>query len=1112
MKYRAGERRKAIEYEKAITEWWKKHKTFEQSVSERPIDKSYVFYDGPPFITGNPHHGTLLSSIVKDAVPRYWTMNGYRVERRWGWDCHGLPAENFVEKQLGITDRRDIGTKWSLEDYIIKARESMVANSETWRSTIDRVGRWVDFDNCYRTMNKDFMESVWWAFKQLYDAGKIYEGRKVLMYDTKFATPVSKAEVTMDNDAYQTVTDPSAYVKFKLSSQEISKYVHSRPSATNEERGSEVPPVTTGGHERVEDESYLKSPVYMLAWTTTPWTLMANRALAVNKDLDYVAVRVEGEIYIAAKCRLKDVFKDVNYELITTTGDVPGRVPAEHPKGGAVGRKGTAGPVVTIKGSDLAGLKYESLDGTICQVFTADFVGDAEGTGIVHIAPAYGEDDYELYKQHEGEIDFVDTLDENGYYVKKYADKLHALGMRDTDEHGIQIWAGNKFIAKVLEQQGIIYKIEYIQHEYPFNPRSKERIMYRAFPSWFFDIEGQKPLMLAENEHVNWFPGYLKHGRFAKNIEAAPDWNLSRDRFWATAMPVWKGEKTGAIKVFGSYKELEEFSGQTLDDYHRPWVDEIEFDAYVIDGPTKSEDGFSRPSATNEERGSEVSPVTTGGHERVEKKPSSTSGGTLDHFVRIDKVLDCWFESGSMPFAQLHYPFENKEKFEHNYPADFIVEYVGQVRAWFYYVHAVNTTLAEIGAFGDKAKKGHKNAYKNVITTGTLAGNDGRKMSKSLGNFTDPNELMDQYSADALRFLLLSSPVLSGEDFALLDKDVSDVHRKLNMLWNVYDFFTTYAEVEDIDSEGFESIYFETVRDNGSGISEEPRNDRRDEASRKINASNPMDRWIILRAHQLRDEITEGMEEYNIPKALSGVLLFIDDLSNWYVRRSRRRFSKNPDHADKLSAFSTLYSMLELTAILLAPFTPFLSEELYQKLTGKNTSVHLLDWPGQLKPSSTETVLSDMAHTRQIITDALALRMQKSDTEEQIKIRQPLSKLTYDGDKLDEFYEQIIADEVNVKKVTHGKKFTLDKTITKELKEEGRAREIIRAVQAARKHAGLRQDNQIRLSLSCNLPKGHEDFIKSEVGAIEINNTGDYAHDEIAKISGDNVTISLEKL
>ena len=1000
MKYRAGSRRKAIEYEKSLTEWWKKNKTFEKSVENRPIDKSYVFYDGPPFITGNPHHGTLLSSIVKDAVPRYWTMNGYRVERRWGWDCHGLPAENFVEKQLGITDRRDIGTKWSLEDYIIKARESMVANSETWRSTIDRVGRWVDFDNCYRTMNKDYMESVWWAFKQLYEAGKIYEGRKVLMYDTKFATPVSKAEVTMDNDAYQTVTDPSAYVKFKLvdadSGNSLSRGIRDNGSGRSEEPRND-------GRDEASRERAIPESAYMLAWTTTPWTLMANRALAVSKSLDYGIYNINGENLIAASKLATKLFGN----------DIK--------------------PVQTLKGSELKGLHYESLDGTICQVFTADFVGDEEGTGIVHIAPAYGEDDYNLYQANEDVMEFVDTLDENGYYLPEYADKLHQLGVRDTDEYGIQIWAANKFIAKVLEEKGIVYKIEYIQHEYPFNPRSKERIMYRAFPSWFFDIDSQKQMMLEENEHINWFPAYLKHGRFAKNIEAAPDWNLSRDRFWATAMPVWKS-KEGTVLVIGSYDELKQYSGKELDDYHRPWVDEIEFDYQG------------------------------------------------EHFKRIDKVLDCWFESGSMPFAELHYPFENKEKFERNYPADFIVEYVGQVRAWFYYVHAVNTALAEIGAFGDEAKTGHKNAYKNVITTGTLAGNDGRKMSKSLGNYTDPNILMDQYSADALRFLLLSSPVLSGEDYALLDKDVSDVNRKLSMIWNVYDFFTTYAEVEGIDSDDLQ----------------EP------------GTTNPLDIWIVSRIYQLRSEITAGMEEYNLPKALEGVLEFVDDMSNWFVRRSRRRFSKNDNQDDKHQAFATLHYVLIYLSELLAPFTPFLAEELYQKMTSKEESVHLLDWP---KAGETnQEVLENMQRTRQIITDALALRMQKSDTEEQVKIRQPLSRLTYGGDKLDEFYEQIIADEVNVKSVEHADALTLDKTLTKELQAEGKVREIIRAVQSARKHAGLRQDDKIKLSLTCDLPHGYTELIQSEVGAIEVVKNANFTHDEIASINGENITISLEKL
>ena len=964
MKYKAGSRRRAVEYEKALVEWWKKNKTFERSVEQRPIDQSYVFYDGPPFITGMPHHGTLLSSIVKDAVPRYWTMRGKRVERRWGWDCHGLPAENFVEKQLGITDRREIGTKWSLEDYILKARESMVANSETWEGTIERIGRWVNFRGAYRTMDKDFMESVWWAFKTLYEKGKIYEGRKVLMYDTKFATPVSKSEVTMDNDAYQTVTDPSAYTRFKLTAQ--------------------------------------AQPVYLLAWTTTPWTLPANLALAVKPELEYAAVRVSGEegVMILAASLLEKVLKGAEYEVVRTG----------------------------IKGAELAGLEYEPLFKNLEQVepesyhvLAAEFVSDTEGTGIVHIAPAYGEDDYALAQGHQ--VGFADVLDENGYYLPEMAEQLHQLGVRDTDEHGVHVWAANKFIAKCLEEAGVVWKIEYIQHEYPFNPRSKQRIIYRAFPSWFFDVQGSKPLMLEENEKINWFPGYLKHGRFAKNIEQAPDWNLSRDRFWATAMPVWKGDK-GTVKVVGSYDELFELSGVRLEDYHRPWVDEIEFE---IDG---------------------------------------------EHFRRIPKVLDCWFESGSMPFAQLHYPFENKEKFERNYPADFIVEYVGQVRAWFYYVHCVNTAL-----FG-------RNAYKNVITTGTLAGNDGRKMSKSLGNYTDPNELMDKYSADALRFLLLSSPVLSGEDFALTDKDVSDVQRKLAMIWNVYDFFVTYAEVD-----GWEAPV----------------------AQLSLRAlKNPLDRWVVSRLHELNQAITEGMEEYNLPKALSGVLPFVDDLSNWFVRRSRRRFWKSEDDGDKAEAYLTLYTVLTQLAMLLAPFTPFLAEELYQQMTGSGESVHLLDYP--METEVDEKVLDEMARARKVIADGLALRMQKSETEEQIKVRQPLNRLVYAGEKLPEMYEQMIAEEVNVKVVENGAETWLDKELTAELREEGRVRDLIRAVQAARKKAGLQVDDRIRLSLGVKVPEQWRGVLMNEVLATELGQEGNYGYDEIAKVGGENVVISLEKV
>ena len=970
MKYQANTRRRALEYEKALIEFWKKNQTFEKSIEQRDIDNSYVFYDGPPFITGMPHHGTLLSSVTKDAVPRFWTMRGKRVERRWGWDCHGLPAENFVEKQLGITDRREIGTKWPLATYIEKAKESMVANSEAWESTIERIGRWVDFRGAYRTMDKNYMESVWWAFKTLYGKGLIFEGRKVLMYDTKFSTPVSKAEVMMDNDAYQEVTDPSVFVKFKVVSE-------------GELQGA-----------------------YLLAWTTTPWTLPANLVLAVNEKLTYGLYQVGEEKIVTFVKTAAEVFEG-EYELLKE-----------------------------LSGAELVGLEYQPLMENFSReerqkdtyhVLTAEYVSDEDGTGIVHIAPAYGEADYDLALAHE--VDFVDLLDEQGYYVEAAEKWLMDLGVRKTDENGIELWAANKIIAKMLLEKGIVYRIKYIKHEYPFNPRSKQRIIYRAFPSWFFNVTDSKTMLISENEKINWFPEYLKHGRFEKNIEAAPDWNLSRDRFFATAMPVWKGDK-GSVKVVGSYDELYELSGTRLEDYHRPWVDEIEFE---IDG---------------------------------------------EHFKRIDKVLDCWFESGSMPFAQLHYPFENREKFEKNYPADFIVEYVGQVRAWFYYVHVVNTAL-----FSDIA-------YKNVITTGTLAGNDGRKMSKSLGNYTDPNLLMDQYSADSLRFLMLSSPVLAGEDFSLIDKDVSDVARKLSMIWNVYDFFTMYAEVDGFDSE------------QAMAVSE---------------FVNPLDIWLVSRVHQVRNQITEGMEAYNIPAALSSVLEFIDDMSNWFVRRSRRRFWKSEDDQDKLEAYSTLYYVLIYLAKIMAPFTPFLAEELYQKMTGAGVmnseipeSVHLLDWPeaGVID----EMVLAQMAKTREIITAGLAERMKKTETEAQIKVRQPLAKLVYAGEELDDFYEQIIMEEVNVKSVEHGEALVLDKTLTLELLEEGKIRELIRFVQAARKKAGLNVDDRIRLMVSMEVPETYREMLMNEVLAEELVHEGNFAYDEIVKVQGENVAISLEKI
>ena len=960
MKFKANTRRKAIEYEKDLVQYWKKHQTFEKSVQQRPKEGAYVFYDGPPFITGVPHHGTLLSSIVKDAVPRYWTMKGRRVERVWGWDCHGLPAEVFTEKKLGIKDRRDIGTTVSIEDYITTCRDNMVQTGDLWESTIERIGRWVDFRGAYKTMDKEYMESVWWAFKKLYDEGKIYEGEKVLLYCTRDATPISKAEVAMDN-SYQDVTDPSVFVKFKLQGEDVS----------------------------------------VLAWTTTPWTLPANTAVAVNKDEQYAEVDIAGERLILAKAMLEKVLTDEKHNVVPYT----------------ISR--------TFSGSELVGKSYEPLfenrGEKAHSIWHAEYVSMEEGTGIVHLAPAYGEEDYALSR--EMGFPFVNIIDDNGLYI-------------DGEWAGQNVWEANKPIAKTLHERGVVWKIDYIRHSYPHCHRCGTKLMYRAHPSWFMDIAGQRETMLEQNENINWFPGHVKHGRFAKTVESAPDWNLSRDRFWATAMPVWKGvskDGTEHIKVVGSYAELKELSGVELEDYHRPWIDGVEFD---LDGV---------------------------------------------HYKRIDKVMDCWFESGSMPFAQFHYPFENKEKYEASFPGDFIAEYVGQVRAWFYYLHAIS-----VGLFGG-------NSFKNCIVTGTLAGNDGRKMSKSYGNFTDPNVLMDEYSADALRFLLLGSPVLAGEDFSLLDKDVQDVQRKLAMVWNMYDFFTMYAEVDGWEWKG-------TLDDPLTEL------------------SNPLDRWIVSRLHQTQQHITRHMDDYNIPEAVSEVLPFLDDASNWYVRRSRRRFWKSEDDADKNDAYKTLHYVLVRLSVLLAPFTPFLAEELYRKLTS-GESVHLLDWPAQ--GAIDERILTEMVQTRSIIEQGLAARMFKSEDEPQVKVRQPLASLSYSGQRLGEYFEVIIADEVNVKEVKYANEVktavSVDKNITPELQREGMMREVIRGVQNARKQAGLNVDDRIVLQLSTaddELAKAvdeHAQTIQAETLAQTFANPGSDSYAVVVSIDGKELTIEIKK-
>ncbi|MEA1926039.1 MAG: isoleucine--tRNA ligase [Patescibacteria group bacterium] len=979
-------RKKYSEMEKEILAFWKENNIFEKSVKCRNKAKAYSFYDGPPFITGVPHHGTLLSSVVKDCVPRYWTMKGYRVKRRWGWDCHGLPAENMVEKKLGIKSKREIEEVIGIEKFNRTCLEETSKIASEWKEVIDRIGRMVEFKNAYKTMDKDYMESVWWAFKQLYDKGLIYEDVRISLYCPRCSTPLSNFEIAMDN-SYETDKDTAVFVKFEVA------------ESKNDILGTDS-----------------KTKAYFLAWTTTPWTLLANVALAVNPKITYVMVRMNRseEVYILAKDRL---------EILD---------------------KGSYIEIQSFAGADIEGFKYKPIfdvdkesimDGESSFIMiTEDFVTTEGGTGIVHIAPAFGEDDFKARERNN--LSLILNVDDEG----RFSDGIWK---------GKKVWDANQEIVEWLEKRGCLFKKEEITHSYPHCHRCRTKLIYKVQPAWYVNVDKIKTSLIEKNKNINWHPEALKYNCFQKGIESAPDWNISRDRYWGTGIPVWKceNEQCNRIRIFGSYEELKKISGVELEDYHRPYVDDISFKC--------------------EKCGAEMK--------------------------RVRQIFDSWIEAGSMPFAQYHYPFENKKEFEESFPADFISEYIGQTRAWFYVMHVIST-----GIFNSES-------FKNVIITGNIAGEDGRKMSKSSGNYTDPMIVLEKYSADALRFYFLSSPLLNAQNVNFSEEVVRDIQlRLLGTLWNSYSFLVLYASVDKWTQENI------------------------DEHEVKYK-ENLLDRWILSELHSFIKVVDEGMEAYDIVRSVKSVNAFVDDLSNWYIRRSRRRFWKSENDQDKEQAYSTLWTVLVALSKVIAPFCPFIAEEMFKNLTGEE-SVHLADFPISDDQMIDGALSGKMKAARKAIELGLSIRAEKG-----IKVRQPLASAFIDikDVKLEKQFLNLIVDELNVKKVVQGSiddrvdgiiikdekniKVGVDTTISEELTQEGNMREFIRRVQNARKKAGF--DVSDRILLWC---KGLEDLIKTyqqeiakEVLATKIQSSSitieDADYHETFNISGKEATVWLKK-
>lgn len=916
--------------EEKVLDYWDQTKAFEESVNQRPQDKPYVFYDGPPFATGLPHYGHILASTIKDVFPRYWTMKGHRVERVWGWDCHGIPIENIIEQELNLKGGKKGIEEYGIDKFNAACRSAILRFDQEWEKVIHRIGRWVDFKNSYKTMDTSYMESVWWAFKTLYEKDLVYQGRKVILYCPRCSTPLSNFEIAMDN-SYADVTEASTVYKYKLRDQK---------------------------------------DTYLLAWSTTPWNKLATPALAVSPILTYVKVKQSGEFYILAE-NTTQILNDEPYEVVEK-----------------------------FSGKELQSFKFElhfdfypQREGKQAGVIVAeDFVTDEEGTGAVTLA-VYGEDDWRVMHKHN--IQLVEHVDDEGNLKPEVKPWV-----------GMDILKVNPLVNQDLAGRGLIYKDEQVTHSVAHCYRCNTRLYYAPIPAWFIDITKLKSRLTKTNEDINWYPGHLKHGRFGKGLQTAPDWNISRSRYWGTPMPIWVGDKSDKLRVIGSIQELQQWAVnpdevKDIQDIHRESIDHIKL---WVDDDRK-------------EQGS-----------------------------RIKEVFDCWVESGSMPYASEHYPFKNKQKFESRHPAQFIAEYIAQTRAWFYTLHVMSVGLFDTHTF------------ENAVTTGTIMAEDGSKMSKSKKNFPDPNKLINQYGVDSLRLYLMSSSVMKAGNINFSEKQVDEIRKKVfNIFFNVFKFYALY-------------------------------DDNKDSYNWPDKVDHILDKWLISLTEKLTQEVLTSMDNYDVVSASRSLMAYVDQISTWWLRRSRDRLKQTSANGHVLQIFRTA---IFRWITLLAPISPFLPEVIYQNLPGKKlTSIHL-----EMVPTANPDLIDTELENQMKLLRLAAEKSHAQRKAHSIKVRQPLNSVKVHapggvGDQL----KNLLAEEINVKhvdwiaqekpkevdKTTLDLTVQLDTNLTPELKAEGQAREIIRDIQKLRKKEGTGLDEWIEVTLP-DWPQEHEAEIKQKV-------------------------------